>query len=103
LRGEVGAQLFIGAVVAAFVEEVKILLGQEAGLRAGTHRKRGFRHRRNWGHLPLVVYRICFLSNLWGFLCALCDSRFSAVFEFETLLARSFAPLKSALLRMTPF
>jgi hypothetical protein len=46
------------------------------------------------------VYRICFLSDLWGFLCV---SRFSAVFEFETLPARSFAPLKSVVLRMTPF
>jgi hypothetical protein len=51
----------------------------------------------------LVVYRICSLSDLCGFLCVLCDSRFFAVFEFEALLARSFAPLKGAVLRMTPF
>jgi hypothetical protein len=46
----------------------------------------------------------CFLSDLFAvFSAVLCDSRFSAVFEFETLLARSFAPLKNAGLRMTSF
>jgi hypothetical protein len=55
------------------------------------------------GHLTLVVYRICSLSDPCGFLCVFRDSRFSAVFEFETLLAGCFAPIKSAVLRMTPF
>jgi hypothetical protein len=40
---------------------------------------------------------------LRGFLRVLGDSRFSAVFEFETVRARSFAPLKNAGLRMTSF
>ena len=31
LRGEVRSQLFVDAVVAAFVEEIEILIGEQAG------------------------------------------------------------------------
>ena len=45
-RSEVGTQLFIGAVMAAFVEKVDVLLAQETDLGTGTQSTgwSGFRH-----------------------------------------------------------
>src|SRR5579862_5012349 len=42
LRSDVGAELFVGAVVAAFVKEIKILIGEKAGRAHGGY---GFCHR----------------------------------------------------------
>src|SRR5579863_188521 len=86
---KVAAQLFVGAVIAALIEKIKILLGQKANLRARTRVQRwiGFRHGRGWT-IPDSVPDLLSSGTMVTSLCVQCEARVLRIHKADPLEGR---------------
>ena len=66
MRDEVGSHLFVDAVVAALVEEVEVLVGEELGSGEGGV---GGHERAELGARLSLPERGTFLADLWRVVC----------------------------------